>query len=323
MSELNEVQMNRLIHTKALFERALRISREAHPFDADSLLLFHDSVENLLHQAIGFLGVELQKSSTFESYWKATQDQKNIVIPGRGPMKRMNDARVGFKHHGLIPSSSTIEQVRADVQTFFTDTVPMVFNVDFEKISMELLIEDTNARDLISEADMLAALGTPNSIAVAMLYLHDAFQMLFNPFIKPELHRADFPALRRASRGTDWEHLLSIVETDISVQQYYWPVFLLGLEYTEYSKFVNLVPRHHGGPHWPGSRTEPGTELWFEPKFMTLENFEFSRAFLVRAAIRAKQLYTPPQPIVYSGETVHATLKELLRPKKRGSRSQR
>ncbi|WP_408993572.1 hypothetical protein [Streptomyces sp. 1268] len=320
MSELDEVQMNRLIHTKALFERAVRISHEAHPFDADSLLLFHDSVENLLHQATGFLGVELQKSSTFESYWKATQEQKEIVIPGRGPMKRMNDARVGFKHHGLIPSTSTIEQVRADVQTFFTDTVPMVFNVDFDKISMELLIEDTYARELLREADELAALDTTNAIAVAMLYLHDAFQMLFNPFIKPELYNADMPALRRASRGADWEPLLGIVETDISVQQYYWPVFLLGLDYTEYGKFIRLVPRHHGGPQWPGSRTEPDTELWFEPKFMTRENYEFSRAFLVRAAIRAKQLYAP-QPVVYSGETVRVTLKGLLRTKKRGSRS--
>ncbi|KZB86271.1 hypothetical protein [Amycolatopsis regifaucium] len=119
MSGLDQVQMNRLVHTKALFERAMRISHEAHPFDADSLLLFHDSVENLLHQAAGFLEVELQKSSTFDSYWKATQEQKNITLSGRGPMKRMNDARVGFKHHGLVPSTSTIEQVRADVRTFF------------------------------------------------------------------------------------------------------------------------------------------------------------------------------------------------------------
>jgi hypothetical protein len=316
MSKIDQVQMNRLVHTKALYERAVRISHEAHPFDADSLLLFHDSVENLLHQATGFLRVELQKSSTFESYWKATQDQKNIVLPGRGSMKRMNDARVAYKHHGLIPSTSTIEQVRADVKTFFTDTVPMVFAIDFDQISMEVLIEDTQARRLLDEADELAALGTTNGIAVAMLHLHDAFQMLFNPFIKPELYNADMPALRRASRGTDWELLLKIVETDISVQQYYWPVFLLGIDYTEYSKFVALVPRHHKGPHWPGSRTTPDTELWFEPKFMTRVNYEFSRGFLVRAAIRAKQLFAP-HPVVRSGETVHTTLKDLLKSKNR------
>ncbi|MYX32254.1 MULTISPECIES: hypothetical protein [unclassified Streptomyces] len=312
--------MNRLTHTKALYERAERISHEAHPFDADSLLLFHDSVENLLHQATGFLGVQLEKSSTFESYWTATQKQKNIVLPSRGPMKRMNDARVAFKHHGLIPSVSTIEQVRADVTTFFADTVPMVFNVDFDEISMDLLVEDTRARQLLEEADELASMATVNAIAIAMLYLHDAFQMLFGSFIKPELVNADRPALRRASRGTDWEPLVSIVETDIFVLRHYWPVFLLDLNYAEYSRFVSLVPRHHGGPRWPGTRTEPDTELWFEPKFMTRENYEFSRGFLVRAAIRVKQLHAP-QPAVYSGETVHATLKALLRAKNRGAGS--
>lgn len=312
VSGLDQVQMNRLIHTKALFERAVRISHEAHPFDADSLLLFHDSVENFLHQAIGLLGVDLQKSSTFESYWKATLDQKNITLPGRGAMKRMNDARVGFKHHGLIPSSSTIEQVRADVKTFFTDAVPMVFNIDFAEISMDLLIENTQARKLVDEADELAATGTTDAIAVAMLYLHDAFQMLFNAFIKPELSNADLPALRRASRGTEWAPLLSLVEMDIFVQQYYWPVFLLGLDYTDYNKFVSLAPQHHRGPKWPGTRTEPDTDLWFEPKLMTRENYESSREFLVRAAIRAKELGGSFSFPVYSGETAKATLRDLL-----------
>ncbi|MEV5950363.1 hypothetical protein [Streptomyces sp. NPDC051993] len=318
MSELDDVQMNRLIHTKALFERAVRVSREAHPFDADSLLLFHDSVENFLHQATRFLGIELQKSSTFESYWKETDIQRGITLPGRGAMKRMNDARVGLKHHGLIPSTSTIEQVRADVQTFFTDTVPVVFGFDFDEISMELLIEDTSARQLLDEADEVAAVGTTDAIAVGMLYLHDAFQMLFGPYIKPELYNVDRAALRRASRDTAWEPLLAVVECDEWVHRYYWPVFLLGLDYAEYDKFIGLAPRHHGGPHWPGTRTASDTQLWFEPKFMTRENYEFSRAFLVRAAIRAKQTYMP-HPVVYSGETVSATLNELLSRRKRDS----
>ena len=322
MSKLDPVQMNRLIHTKAIFERAIRISYEPHPFNADSLLLFYDSVENLLHQATGFLAVELQKSSIFEGYWKEIQSQKDIALPGRGPMKRMNDARVSFKHHGLVPSTSTIEQVRADVTTFFTDTVPLVFDIELDKISMELMIGDSETRRFLDEANELAALGTANAIAAAMLYLHDAFQLLFSPFFKPELYNADMSTLRRASDGKEWAPLLGLVELEIFVQQYYWPVFLLGLDVTEYSRFVHLAPRHHEGPHWSGVRTGPDARLWFEPKFMTRVNYEFSRDFLVRAAIRANQLF-PRNPPVYSGETVNLTLQELLRAKKRGSKSNR
>jgi hypothetical protein len=197
------------------------------------------------------------------------------------------------------------------------DAIPIVFGIDFDKISMDLLIQGTQARKLLDEADELAAMGTTNAIAVAMLYLHDAFQMLFNPFIKPELSNADWPALRRASRGTDWERLLSVVEADIFVQQYYWPVFLLGLDYADYDKFVRMAPRHHLGPKWPGTRTEPDTELWFEPKFMTGENYKSSREFLGRAAMRAKELGEALHPVVRSGETVHATLKKLLSRNKR------
>ncbi|KZB86270.1 hypothetical protein [Amycolatopsis regifaucium] len=193
----------------------------------------------------------------------------------------------------------------------------MVFDIEFDKIGMDLLIQDTKARRLLDEADELAAIGTTYAIAVAMLHLHDAFQMLFNPFIKPESYDADWPALRRASRGADWEHLLGVVETDIFAYQYYWPVFLLNLDYADYGKFVSLAPRHHAGPTWSGTRTEPDTELWFEPKFMTRENYESSREFLVRAAIRVKEIGTP-QPAVYSGDTVHVTLSRLLSQAKAG-----
>ena len=72
-----------------------------------------------------------------------------------------------------------------------------------------------------------------------------------------------------------------------------------------------MTPRHHTGAMWSGKRTDSDTKVWFEPKFMTSENYESCRDFLVRAAIRAKELGGSVL-MVYSGETENATLKKLL-----------
>lgn len=68
-------------------------------------------------------------------------------------MRRMNNGRVNFKHHGSIPSATDLDQFRGDVTTFFTDATRAVFGADFTSIDMTDLVTQQEALDKIRDAE--------------------------------------------------------------------------------------------------------------------------------------------------------------------------
>ena len=49
------------------------------------------------------LGVTLSRCVTFEGYFGEIQRDAAVTLPARAAMRRMNNSRVNFKHHGTIP----------------------------------------------------------------------------------------------------------------------------------------------------------------------------------------------------------------------------
>ncbi len=70
-------------------------------------------------------------------------------------MERLNDARVSFKHHGNLPHASSIEKFRVNVTDFFDDNTPLIFGIEFNKISMIYLIQNDAVKKLLEEATTL------------------------------------------------------------------------------------------------------------------------------------------------------------------------
>ena len=74
-------------------------------------------------------------------------------------MRRMNNSRVNFKHHGSVPSAMDLEQFRADVATFLTDATQLIFAVDFNSIDMTDLVVQQGTVDRLRDAEVHASRG--------------------------------------------------------------------------------------------------------------------------------------------------------------------
>lgn len=135
-------------------------SRKTEPFVWTSVLTFHDAVELYLELVAERLDVSKRlKELTFMQYW----DVLNPALTRKGKreltqkiaMDKLNEARVSFKHHGIPPSKSIIEDIRSYVTNFLEENTPNIFDIEFSNISLIELIKCQVAKNTLREAQRL------------------------------------------------------------------------------------------------------------------------------------------------------------------------
>lgn len=104
----SEDSVRRLAFIRYLYQEAVRQSEQPEPMCAASVLAFHDAAELFLVLACEHLDVG-KRSMAFLAYW----EELSRMIPDDGltqkkAMSRLNEARVGLKHHGNMPARSAI-----------------------------------------------------------------------------------------------------------------------------------------------------------------------------------------------------------------------
>lgn len=156
---LNSSTVRRLAFIRFLYLQGLEQAGRPQPLAATALLSFHDAVEMFLLLAAEHLNVNLDRNTTFDGYWTQIAAQAGVQLPSRNAMRRMNNSRVNFKHHGSIPSATDLDQFRGDVTTFFTDATQAVFAGDFTSIDMTDLITQQAALTRIRDAETHASQG--------------------------------------------------------------------------------------------------------------------------------------------------------------------
>ena len=149
---LSQNTIKRLAFIRFLYGEGREQAVRPQPLAATALLSFHDAVEMFLLLAAEHLGVNLDRHTTFDGYWTQVAAQASVQLPSRPAMRRMNNSRVNFKHHGSIPSATDLDQFRGDVTTFFTDATPLVFAADFNSFDMSDLVTQHGARTLLRDA---------------------------------------------------------------------------------------------------------------------------------------------------------------------------
>ena len=93
-------------------------------------------------------------------------------------MVRLNKIRVNLKHHGVQPGKAAIDQNLADAATFFAANTRLVFDVDYDQVSMADVIEQEKVRELVRKAETANPSGDYVS---AMVALSDACELLLMP----------------------------------------------------------------------------------------------------------------------------------------------
>ncbi|WP_157407776.1 hypothetical protein [Actinomadura atramentaria] len=295
-NQLTQHTTERLAFARLLHLEAVDQSHRPAPFDKFSILLFHDAVEHFLILACEHVGAVQPRE--FMKYW-TEMTKVGTPLAGQIGMDRLNRCRRDFKHAGAPPSQEDIELARSDTASFFEENTPRVFGLDYAAIDMVDLIPQAEARQLVQKSREAQEKGDRLE---AMALLREAFDAVFlgrsdrddwgsGPFsIGPTLRRV--PGTRKfqsvlvndglRSAGEVAEYLEAIAKI-VEPSQTALRVLVLGLNYQEYVRFVQLSPRvsytmdmsrHVDAP--------PG----YAP---TADHFTFCLQFVIRAALKSSE----------------------------------
>lgn len=287
--------MRRLSFIRYLYTVAIEQSRQPLPMGAVSILSFHDTVELFLQLAVEHYNVG-KKRMQFEDYF--TELERVIpggTIPGKAAMLRLNNARVGLKHHGNLPAPETIADLGSNTTTFFQANTPLIFGIDFDAISLVNLVQSAAARISLEEAEQLMNGGklqeVCTKIAVAFEQLIDDFKQQARSLSGRSLFyfgRSVRP-LSAFSQGIKERPLKDMADNieklseAMRTVQSALEILSLGLDYRRYSKFRLLAPlvfRNMGGGY-----TVAGTPS----ETLTQEDCRFCFDFVIESALRLQE----------------------------------
>lgn len=287
--------VRRLAFIRFLYGQGLEQAARPQPLAAAALLSFHDAVEMFLLLAAEHLGVNLDRNTTFDGYWTQIAAQASVQLPSRNAMRRMNNSRVNFKHHGSIPSATDLDQFRADVTTFFTDATQAVFAADFYSLDMADLVTQQEALTRLHDAETQVGIG---DYTEALALLSEAFDELLSDYAKrkrtshsstaysfgPE-HGLDRFAVHRITKidPTFDRHIEAITEA-VGQMQRAMKVLAVGLDYRRYARFDMLVPRidRYSDGHRE-AHPIPGLQVG-------AEEYQFCRQFVIETALQLAEM---------------------------------
>ncbi|MFD6186117.1 hypothetical protein [Streptomyces goshikiensis] len=288
-SKLTPLDIQRLAYSRFLYDEGVAYALRPAPLSSTAVLSFHDAVENFLGLAAQFLGAEVSPGIQFKEYWG--QLRPAVALPAKGAMNTLNNVRVSLKHHGVFPSSQTVEQSRASVLNFFTLATPMVFGIDFDSINMTGLVTQAETAQLVRDAQTHADIG---DWVHAMAGLRLAMECLLEQYARPkELERVESPfsfgpridgnLLRKhQNRETDPE-VAKTVQVAVATQQAI-QVISLGIDFASYIRFTWLTPTINGymdGPfrYYPTAQEQAVTE----------QDYAWALNFVIESALQASR----------------------------------
>jgi hypothetical protein len=145
----------RLVFIKYLHNIAVEQSKRPEILCSVSILTFHDAIELFLRLASEFLDVGKAQPSFIEYWDLLSQKLSERGLTQRESIRRLNKARVGLKHHGILPSKLDIEAFRASAANFFEENTPTVFKIEFSDISLIDLVQCEDTKNELKEAETM------------------------------------------------------------------------------------------------------------------------------------------------------------------------
>ena len=92
----------------------------------------------------------------------------------RSRLLALNSARVAFKHHGNLPSASTLERSRVNVLDFLSEASSAVLDVRFDQVSLTAFIRDSAGRGLVEDAERRWQSGDAEEATIALAKAFDS-----------------------------------------------------------------------------------------------------------------------------------------------------
>jgi hypothetical protein len=321
---LDAQMIQKLALIRLLFLHGVEQAAQQEPLCLFSLMTFHDAAELFLVLAADHLGVPSQKNEPkFMDYWFLLSPKEGfpngVNLSSKGRMEQLNRNRNAFKHAGAPPSRGAVDDAIRAATIFFEGNTEKVFGIAFEAIDMADVVPQEEVRALLKSAAAKEAAGERIE---AMGDLSDAFGAVFPSNIRgkfavygfedlvtsrwPEAGSelgAAFNSIAREIRsghlqGVDGigrrvdNHIRKLTEAVAAMQRSH-RVMLLGLDYTQHSRFEALVPDVLG----TGEDRRVRGVFGYAP---SRDEYDFCVQFVISAALRAAELQAHRVPSSWS-----------------------
>ena len=153
MNPLSENLFRRLNLSKYLFRQAQRVRQVSGAYSrglATSLL--HDAVEVFLRVLVERFRIPIRQQEGFNQLFEKVRKQLDFVGEHSAAMKRLNTARVGFKHEGLDVSATDVASFLANVESFLSEVCEQVLRIDFATLSLVSAIGHRRTENWLNRA---------------------------------------------------------------------------------------------------------------------------------------------------------------------------
>lgn len=251
MSSLDESTTRRLALIRYVYTVGISQSRQPEPMSAICVLTFQDSAELFLQLASEHLNTGASRPN-FMEYWDLLSPQIGGGLTQKESMRRLNRARVAFKHHGTLPSKHDVELFRVTASNFFHDNTPTIFGIDFNTVSLLELVGCADTKSALVEAQKQRDAGDLEKalehVALAFAHLVSDYEnrkrSLYgeSPFFFGE--DMTFHSSFHMGIGTSSEISQFVDKTNesITAMQSAIKMLSLGLDYRRYVRFNLLTP---------------------------------------------------------------------------------
>ena len=109
----------------------------------------HDAVEILLELCAEKERAPFKRDRPFMEYWNILPN-----LPGKGTMLKLNNARVGLKHHGQRVSQDQLTAHLVNTRDFLDETCRVYFNLSLSEVSLKTLIRNDKIKRLLEAASI-------------------------------------------------------------------------------------------------------------------------------------------------------------------------
>jgi hypothetical protein len=176
----HEVEWLSLTRYQAL--SAVELSRQPLPLGGMAINGLQDAVEAFLRLCVEHLQANVSNKTEFHQLFDAVDKHPSIdgALGGhRTGLLALNQARVGFKHHGNVPSPATMERARVNAQAFLEQACQVVLGQRLDDVSLTAFIRDHEARQLVEAANAAWANG---DVGKVMTLLRLAFDQVVRDY---------------------------------------------------------------------------------------------------------------------------------------------
>lgn len=287
-----EIIIKRLAFIKYIIRQSNFQSKEPEPLCGLAVLGFHDATELLLHLIAEKLNVRIGQDNSFMGYWTklnpVLKREDKPELSHEASMNKLNNARVGLKHHGNLPSKSGIEEFRIITNTFFQESIKNIFDIDFDEVSLIDLIPYTDVKDYLKDAENYFKNG---NIKDCVTNLAISFVALISNYKENKEGRyGDSPFYFGSDRfinlgfkkGNSIDAIRDLTDSVSRIRDAI-KIISFGIDYRKFVKFAYLTPKPiliPGGP--------PSIHFVSEPK-MTKEEFDYCYNFIIESALILQQ----------------------------------